>query len=379
LTLGGYYNDQRTEYFTYQDIRYAVIPLQFVYAPGHDPVNADSWAAFGTAIWHPIENMTLTGGLRYTTEHKDYTFNRQNPNGTPNPFLGALAGVVATADDSRVDYRLSADYRFSPAVMAYATFSTGFKGGGVGPRPFNPAQARGFGPETLNNYEVGLKLDLLDRRLRFNTAAFYNEYNGIQLVLLSCPQFGGPGPCALPQNAGNAHIKGLEFETYIHPTTGLTIDGSLSWIGFKYQCVNITVVRALVAGETDTCSSAPAIIGALSARPPATPEWKWSFGIQYEIPTSVGSFTPRFDMTHQSGTSGGLVAGGFNLPSFSVANARLTWRDNSHNWQAALEVTNLFREYYYLTTFDLRGAGAGFVKAQPGRPREWALTITRRF
>ena len=45
-------------------------------------------------------------------------------------------------------------------------------------------------------------------------------------------------------------------------------------------------------------------------------------------------------------------------------------------WQAALEVTNLFEEYYYLTTFDLRGAGAGFVKAQPGRPREWALTIT---
>ena len=143
--------------------------------------------------------------------------------------------------------------------------------------------------------------------------------------------------------------------------------------------MNITVVRALAVGETDTCSSAPAIIGALSARPPATPEWKWSFGIQYEIPTSVGSITPRFDVSHQSGTSGGLVAGGFNLPAFTIANARLTWRDNSNNWQAALQVTNLFQEYYYLTTFDLRGAGAGFVKAQPGRPREWALTLTRRF
>jgi iron complex outermembrane receptor protein len=379
LTLGGYYNDQRTEYFTYQDIRYAVIPLQFVYAPGHDPVNADSWALFTTAIWHPMENFTLTGGLRYSDEHKDYTFNRQNPDGSPNPFLGALAGVVASADADRVDYRLSADYRFSPEALAYATFSTGFKGGGVGPRPFNPAQARGFGPETLNNYELGLKLDLFNRMVRFNTAAFYNEYNGIQLVLLSCPQFGGPGPCALPQNAGDAHIKGLEFETFIHPTTGLTIDGSLSWIGFKYQCVNITVVRALAPGETDVCSSDPSIIGGLSSRPPATPEWKWSFGIQYEIPTGIGSITPRFDVTHQSGTSGGLVAGGFDLPGFTVANARVTWRDNSNNWQAALEVTNLFEEYYYLTTFDLRGAGAGFVKAQPGRPREFALTITRRF
>ena len=57
----------------------------------------------------------------------------------------------------------------------------------------------------------------------------------------------------------------------------------------------------------------------------------------------------------------------------------LTWRDDDDDWQVAFEVTNLFEDYYYLTTFDLRGAGAGFVKAQPGRPREWAITVTRRF
>ena len=173
------------------------------------------------------------------------------------------------------------------------------------PRPFNPAQARGFGPETLNNYELGLKLDLFDRRLRFNTAAFYNEYNGIQLVLLSCPQFGGPGPCALPQNAGNAHIKGLEFETYIHPTTGLTIDGSLSWIGFQYHCVNITVVRALAAGRPTPARPLRRHRGAERAAA-GNAGVEVELGIQYEIPTSVGSFTPRFDMTHQSGTSGAL-------------------------------------------------------------------------
>ena len=52
---------------------------------------------------------------------------------------------------------------------------TGFKGGGIGPRPFNPAQARGFGPETLTSYEIGLKTDLFDRRVRFNVAAFYGR------------------------------------------------------------------------------------------------------------------------------------------------------------------------------------------------------------
>jgi iron complex outermembrane receptor protein len=379
VTVGGYYSDQRTEYFTYQDIRYAVIPLQFIYAPGHDPVNADNWAVFGTAIWNPIEPLTVTGGLRYTSEHKDYTFFRANPDGSFNPFLGALTGVVGIFDGNRTDYRLSVDYRFSPQLMIYATTATGFKGGGVGPRPFNPAQARGFGPETLTNYEVGVKLDLFDNRLRLNSAAFYSEYNGIQLALLSCPQFGGPGPCALPQNAGDAHIQGLEFELFARPVDGLQIDGSLSWIDFEYQCVNITVVRALLPGETDTCSTSPAIIGGLGARPPGLPEWKWSWGIQYEIPVGGGSLTPRFDMAYNGATAGGLTSGGFALPSFTIANARLTWRDGENGWQVALEVTNLFEDYYYLTSFDLRGAGAGFVKAQPGRPREWGITVTRRF
>ena len=379
ITVGAYYNDQRTEYFTYQDIRYAPIPLQFIYAPNHDPVNADSWAVFGTAIWNPLPDLTLTGGLRYTEEHKDYEFNRANPDGSFNPFLGALTGVVGTFDGNRTDYRFSIDYRFSPQVMVYAGTATGFKGGGIGPRPFNPAQARGFGPEVLTNYEIGLKTDLFDRRLRFNVAAFYAEYSGIQLALLSCPQFGGPGPCALPQNAGDAHIQGVEIELFARPVDGLQIDGSLSWIDFTYDCVNITVVRPLNPGETDTCSTAPAIIGGLGERPPALPEWKWSFGIQYDIPTGVGTFTPRFDIAYNGATAGGVTSGGFALPAFTIANARLTWRDDDNDWQVALEVTNLFEEYYYLTSFDLRGAGAGFVKAQPGRPREWALTVTRRF
>lgn len=380
FTVGGYYNDQRTEYFTFQDIRYAAIPLQFVYAPGHDPVNSDSWAVFGTGIWHPIDALTITAGLRYTNEHKDYTYYRSNPDGSFNPFVGSLTGIVGIYDGNRTDYRVSIDYRFSPAAMIYATTSTGFKGGGVGPRPFNPAQARGFGPETLTNYEVGLKLDLFDRRLRFNTSAFYAQYNGIQLSLLSCPQFGGPGPCALPQNAGDATIKGLEFELFARPVDGLQIDASLSWIDFNYDCVQITVVRALNPGETDVCSTAPAIVNGLNARPPSLPEWKWSFGIQYEIPLGTnGTLTPRFDMSYNGSTFGAVSAGGFTLPSFTIANARLTWRDNDNDWQVALEVTNLFDEYYYLTSFDLRGAGAGFVKAQPGRPREWALTVTRRF
>lgn len=382
VTIGGYYSDQRTEYFTYQDLRYIVIPLQFIYFPGHDPVNADTQAAFGTAIWNPIEPLTITGGVRYTKEHKDYTYFRANPDGTPNAFLGAISGTTGNYDGERWDYRLSADFRLSPELMIYATTATGFKGGGVNPRPFTPGQARGFNPEVLTSYEVGFKADLFDRRVRLNATAFLSQYNDLQIAVLSCPQFDPPGtpaqPCAAPQNAGNAEIKGVEIETFITPVDGLQIDGSLSYINFEYKCIQILTVRALNPGETNVCSSDPAVV-ALIGTPGQLPEWKWSWGAQYEIPVPGGSVTPRFDMSYTDSTSGGAAVTAIPLPAITLANARLTWRNDDQDWQVSAEVTNLFEEYYYLTTFDLRGAGAGFAKAAPGKPREWAVTVTKRF
>ena len=163
FTIGGFYSDQKSVYFTRQDIRYlapfysflnsglAGPPAGFLGAgpfflqfEGNDPVNADSKAVFGTVIVRPTESMTLTGGLRYTDEHKDYTFSRRNWGGAPlTGFtlaqLGSLDGVKANYDGNRVDWRISADYRFSPAVLAYVTVGTGFKGGGVTARPFDAA------------------------------------------------------------------------------------------------------------------------------------------------------------------------------------------------------------------------------------------------
>ena len=366
-TLGAYYLDQRSTYATFQDLRYAPIPLQF---QGNDPVNADTKAVFGAVSWELVSNLTFNGGLRYTEEHKDYTFSRLNRDGTPNPFLGALNGVTGNYDGNRVDWRANLQYRFSDAVMVYAQASTGFKGGGINPRPFNPAQVQPFGAETLTAYEAGFKSDLFDRILRLNGAAYYSEYKDIQLTLLSCPQFGGPGPCALPQNAGNAHIKGAELEATIDPRNGLLIDGSVSYLDFKYTSIN-----PQAGGAT-----APAGVQ-IGMVPPYTPKWKWAGGIQYRIDLGdSGSLTPRFDASYQSHIFSNAVNGSRNrIPAYTLANARLTWRNHADDFEVAFEVTNLFDKYYYLTSFDLTGAGSGFVAAQPGRPREWAVSIKKTF
>jgi iron complex outermembrane receptor protein len=366
-TLGGFYLDQRSVYATFQDLRYAPIPLQF---QGDDPVNADTKAVFGNVSWEFVPNLTANLGLRYSKDHKDYTFSRRNQDGTINPFLGALDGVTGNYDGDKVDYRANLQYRFSPELMAYAQVSTGFKGGGINPRPFNPDQVQPFGPETLTSYEAGFKSDLFDHVVRFNAAAFYSKYKDVQLTLLSCPQFGGPGPCALPQNAGDADIKGFELETSIDPHNGLLIDGSLSYLDFDYTSIN-----PLAGGPTQP---AGVQIGMVA---PYTPAWKWSLGIQYRFDMgNAGSLTPRFDANYQSEVWSNAV----NLPTnhidgYTVADARLTWRNAKDDLDVALEVTNLFDKYYLLTSFDLTGAGAGLVSGQPGRPREWAVTVKKSF
>ena len=247
-------------------------------------MNADSKAVFGTVIARPIDGLTLTGGLRYTEEHKDYTFVRLNYDRSVSYFLGALNGVTATFDGNRVDWRVSADYRFSPEVLAYVTVGTGFKGGGVTARPFDAPQALNgsFGPETVTAYEAGLKTDLFDRRLRVNVSAFINDYQDVQLPLITCASLGSNAPCGARQNAGNGKIKGVELEVQANPIEGLALDGAVSYIDGDWSNIDPRVGNAVLLSD-----------------PLATPNWKWSAGIQYKAELgSSGSVTPRFDISY---------------------------------------------------------------------------------
>jgi len=367
-TVGGFYFDQKSVYRSVQDLRYAGL-TQFVQ---NDPVPANSKAVFAQVIGHVTDLFTLTGGIRYTKDKKDYSFSRLNPDGTLNAVLGGLTGVTGRYSGDRVDYRANAQYQITPATMVYAQFSTGYKGGGINPRPFAPTQVQNFSPETLQSYEAGLKTDLFDRKLRVNLAGFYGNYKDIQIAVLSCPQFnpppvpvGAPGfPCALPTNAGNAHIKGGEAEFVLRPTSALTVEAAVSYTGFHYY----DVATALTGVTKDM-------------RTVFNPKWKYSIGAQYEIPAGdLGTVTPRIDIAYQSSVFANAVNGPTNrIPGYTIGNARLIYRSPDRGWEAALEVTNFTNKYYFLSNFDLSGAGAGVVSNQPGRPREWALTVKKRF
>ena len=365
-TFGAFYMDQQSTYESFQDLRYTG-PLQF---QQNDVVNADTQAVFAHLAYHLNDKLTLTGGARYTDEHKDYTFVRKTRDGAVHPALGALDGLKSDYDGNNLDYRVAVQYELTDSLMTYAQFSTGFKGGGVSPRPFIPGQAVPFDPETLDSYEIGVKSDWFDRNLRFNASVFYSEYNDLQLGLQTCPQYGGTGaPCGAWANAGDAEIKGIEIESLIRPFPGFLIDASYSYLEFEY-----TFINPAVGGPTR-----PAGIQ-LSYRPPYMPTRKWSVGMQYEIRLGdLGTLTPRVDASYQ----GDLYTNGNNLAtnridSYTLGNARITWRDGAEKWEAAVEVTNLSDEYYFLSRTD-QFTAAGHSDGQPGRPREWGFTIKRKF
>ncbi|MEH3106166.1 MAG: TonB-dependent receptor [Sphingomonas fennica] len=369
-TVGGFYMDQRSIYATVQNLRYASPPgTAFI---GNDPVNADTVAAFAHATWHATEKLALTGGVRWTDEHKDYTFSRKNADGTPNSAVDGRTGVY---NKKRVDYRANVQYEWTPQVMTYAQFSTGFKGGGINPRPFFPSQVRSFGPETIESYELGIKSDLFDRKLRLNLAGFYSDYSDIQLSLSNCPDPAGTDPavpCALIANAGDATIKGFEVEANYRPVPGFLIDAALSYLDFKYKNGSINPL----AGGPNRPNGPQ-----YGDRPPYVPNWKWSAGAQYTFEMgNSGSLTPRLDAAYQSELFTNATNRATNrIGAYTVANARLTWANADKDLEVSAEVTNLFDKYYYLTLFDLTIANGGVASAQPGRPREWAVSVKKKF
>jgi iron complex outermembrane receptor protein len=378
-TVGGFYLEQESVNAAIVDIRYSGLPL----FANNDLTKANTKAAFLHLAWEATPELTFNSGLRYTDEYKSYTFSRRAPDGSLLPagtsiaVLDGQTGIYDGATSDRWDYRLNAQYQITPEILAYAQLSTGFKGGGISPRPFNAPQVLSFGPETLTSYELGWKSDLFDRRVRFNAAAYYSRYSNIQLALTNCTAIVGVGfgvPCSLTVNAGDADIKGIEVETSIRPVDGFLIDGSISLVDFDYKRF-ATYGTASVGGPGNL--NGPQF----GDYPVYTPRWKWSIGAQYTIDLGAsGSITPRIDAAYQ----GSLYAAAANRPTnrlagYTLANARLTWGNASGDLEVSAEVTNLFDKYYLVTVMDFISQGAGLATGQPARPREWAVSVKKSF
>jgi iron complex outermembrane recepter protein len=328
-----------------------------------DTVENESKAAFAHLELELTPDLSVLGGLRYTDDEKIYTFNRREGGAVPYGLFGlfgttaAIDGASGTFSGDRIDWRVGLNYQVNPDVMVYAQAASGYKAGGINPRPFYAEQVVPFAPETLVSYEVGVKSLLADGRIRLNVAGFYSDYSNVLVTVSSCPNLippGGAPLCNLVTNGGAARIKGLEVETFLEPIDNLTIDGSLGYIDFEYT----TDLSAVGIGPVA----------------PYTPEVTAAVGIQYEaeLGGNAGTVTPRLDWVYRSAT----FMNASNSPlsrqeAYSVFNGRIGWRSSDDD--------NIFDKEYYLQIQEAFARTFGVASGVPSRPREFAISVTRNF
>jgi len=382
FTVGGFYFRELTTYATHQDLWYAlngIIPGLAL--PGYldflqdDPVLAHDRAGFVHTVWHLASKLDATIAGRFTSQDKTYDYTRLNPQGGLGgsaTLVDALNGVVGKYSANRWDYRGDLDYHFTDQVLGYGQVSTGFKGGGVNPRPFYAEQAIHFDPETLTTYEMGLKSQWLDNHVRANLDGYFAQYRNIQETLLDCAGVGGIGaafgsPCALPFNAGAAHEKGVELETEAR-YGGFELDGSMSYLDFHYVSLlgydNLTG-QNLVSGITPNMTT------------PYTPKWQGNLGAQYTFTMgNAGSLIARIDANTRSGVYANPVNTYLNyIGGYTTYNAHLTYQPIQSSWQVTLQALNFTDKFYYLNIFDLTQAGSGAVNGTPAPPTEVDLEV----
>jgi len=419
-TVGAYYVDQKEAQLIGQiDLYYA--QLNFIHGP--DPTPSDSQAIFAHTVWHFGDKLDLQVGYRRTEDSKFYQWFRHNPDGTnippclappppggansllnpPNCAINGFSGLSNTFDSSRDDYRVALDYKITDKVLLYGSFATGYKGGGLNPRPFFAVQTATFGEEEVETTEIGVKTTLADGRIRLNGALFHNDQTGIQLNQAACetliPQAGqtptpitvggvtystfiGP-PCAKPQNVGDANTDGIELEIEIAATDRLSIDFMASSIDFQYTRLDPTVALAsVVPGGRGQMT--------LDMKTPYTPELTWSAGVQYEFPLpNGGSITARLDAAYQDEVYTQAVnytqAQPLNdrktswIDNYTLSHMRLTWRSATGGWETALDVSNLTDELYYQNIVDGVYTTVGYQTAQLGPPRMWTMAFRKSF
>ena len=351
-------------------------------------IDNDSYAAFGQLTYRVTDAFSTTVGLRYTEEKRrfspqqsmvGYTAQTTVP-GFVNPIAGAFGppgtplfppGWYERTGDSLTP-SLTFDYRFTPQVFAYATYSEGFKGGGFVMRYFPPViPAPGTDPDTIIGYakpetakvfEIGLKTELFDRRMRFNVAAFVTDYEDLQLTFNVDPDGAGPIGAFVPvlANAGEARMKGVELDAQLVATDWLRFDLSAGFLDAEYRSFSDLARQQL---------------GTLPDKLPNAPRFTGNFGATLDLMRGTsGHLYLRADYAHKSEQYKEFT----NDPTlrqdaYDILNASLNYETGDGHWSAALGATNFTDEIYIVS--GVSNGGIGYSQAVVSRPREWFLQL----
>ncbi len=234
VTSGAYYFEQTMEYVEQRRILGGAVTTL-----GGGTQNTDQWAFYAMADIHLNTQWTLTLGTNYGHEEKDVVVQTLLPVAITGSFCqigkGCARGDFVSSDDwDAFSPRVGLQYKPDPGTNVYATWTRGYRSGGYNLRNTSLTAAPGpFDQETVDSFELGLKKDLLDGRLRLNSAAFHNEISDLQREVV-VPDVSA-GFVQLLKNTADATIDGFEVEAQFVPLENWVFSAQVGYLDGQYD------------------------------------------------------------------------------------------------------------------------------------------------
>ena len=318
-------------------------------------MRAESYAGFGQATLDLGPQTRLTAGLRYTRDVR-----KIEGYDLRNGVLFAPSVAEQRAVFKKLTWRLSLDHRFSDQVLVYAAYSRGFKSGVFSAVAYLDPAAR---PTTLDTYEIGVKSDLFDRRLRLNAAAFYNDFQDVQV------QSQVVGGIKL-NNAAKARTYGFELEAEARPVDNLSLRASVTWLDGKY----LSYPGASFYNRNGTRTTGAAVGDASGLDTIYTPPVTGSVSADYSVPVGNGEIALNTSWVYNDGFYFD-PQNAVKQPSYNLINASIGYQPSSGAWGVRLWGKNLAQNHYYTAIIPQTYGDT----ATPASPRTYGVSFNVQF
>jgi len=392
LLVGGFY--MKTHYEHYQKLRIdfgggAVYNPDGTYTKGFPGLyqlnlqDQDNWSGslFAQSYFKVTDQLRFQAGVRYTHEKTEMlastgtsfsTSGAVSFEGTPIGSgvmvdMGTSAPPKGSKSWDRVGWKVGFDYTFADNQMAYLTWAHGFKSGGFSGRIGLPTDLGPYGPEKVDTYELGMKADFLDRRVRANAAVFYTDYKKMQVAQI---YFVGTLQGNTILNAGSAKIQGAELELTAVPADGLTLNASFAYLKAEYD--------KFIYLTTNYGNGAVRTLDMHGERLQNAPKWSGAMSAEYIVPVGPGDLRANVQYTFQSEKLLSSIedVARARVQPMKYVNANLDYKPSDSGLTIGLWARNLFDKRYINSVLDLPGT-LGLTQYAP--PREYGLSLKYEF
>ncbi len=369
-----------------------VVQDSFFPSIGFIRVNFDirTWAVFSTLDLELSDTLNVSVGARYTRDKKTMSSfkNLYSPTSSGDfisPYFGGDGSAYlepeydnegnevfpyfrASRSDGATTPRLSLSWQPNEEVHLYTSYSKGFTSGGFDSRGFYTQQSirKGFEPETIDSYELGLKSLFLDGGVTSNIAIFYSKYKNAQVLYeveyaSVSPALAGATFVTI-KNAAEATISGLELEVKARFSNNLTSNLAIGLIKADYTSYD--------EGNGDVSDQRVM---------QDTPEKTVSLALQYKSTLGSGELWITSSINYRSISSFNRKEQGLpssEQPGYSLINSSIVWASDSGTWQVGIHAKNISNKLYKVSGYT--GASESLAADIYGSPRTITATVKYR-